>query len=351
MIVKLHKEFDGFKLNVEFESNSRRIGILGASGSGKSMTLRGISGIEEIDQGYIEVNGRVLADTKKKINLTPQQRKVGYMFQNYALFPTQTVEKNIMAGLSGTKAEKLKRVAEMVEKFSLMGLEKRLPGELSGGQQQRVALARIMAYEPEVILLDEPLSALDSFLKDRLFHELVDMLEEYSGTVIFVSHNRDEIYSFCDELVILANGKVVGYGDKNTIFKEPGNEEAARLIGCKNIVSIEVLGDKNFYVPDWEIEIHTKEIIPNNVTKIGYRAHDFLPVREKEENCLACNMNKVTELPFEWKYFLKSKGKDISWYAAKDEKGYIEKHGVPPYLKIQPDKIMYLKSNEKISIL
>ena len=351
MIVKLHKEFDGFKLNVEFESNSRRIGILGASGSGKSMTLRGISGIEEITQGYIEVNGRVLADTNKKINLTPQKRKVGYMFQNYALFPTQTVEKNIMAGLSGTKEEKLKRVAEMIAKFSLTGLEKRLPKELSGGQQQRVALARIMAYEPEVILLDEPLSALDSFLKDRLFHELVDMLEEYSGTVIFVSHNRDEIYSFCDELVILANGKVAGYGDKNTIFKEPDNEEVAQLIGCKNIVPIEVLEDKKFRIPDWDIEVHTKEIIPDNVTKIGYRAHDFLPAWEKEENCLACNINKITELPFEWKYFLKSKGADISWYVAKGEEGCIEKDGVPPYLRIQTDKIMYLKSNEKISIL
>ena len=350
MLVQLHKEFEDFKLNVEFASNSRRIGILGASGCGKSMTLRGISGIEEIARGYIEVNGQVLLDTKNRVNLTPQQRKVGYMFQNYALFPTQTVEKNIMAGLRGTKEEKKQRVAEMIEKFNLTGYEKRLPRELSGGQQQRVALARIMAYEPEVIMLDEPLSALDSFLKDRLFHELVDMLEEYPGTVIFVSHNRDEIYSFCDELVIIDHGKVVCHGDRDTIFKNPGNEVAARLIGCKNIVPIEVFDERRFYIPDWDMEVHTNEPIPEEVTQIGYRAHDFVPVwGDREENCLLCNVKKVTKLPFEWKFFLKSKSEDISWYVARD-KGRLEEHEVPPYLKIEPDKVMYLKNNENISI-
>ena len=167
LILDFEKKLEDFHLHVHYEGQASRIGILGASGCGKSMTLRSIAGIETPDRGLISLSGRDLFDSEKKINLRPQQRRVGYLFQNYALFPTMTVEQNIMAGVRGSKEERQKRAQEMVHAFQLEGLEKRRPAELSGGQQQRVALARIMAYHPEALLLDEPFSAMDYFLKEK----------------------------------------------------------------------------------------------------------------------------------------------------------------------------------------
>lgn len=147
---EIHKSLGRFRLNLSFESSSRRIGILGASGCGKSMTLKCIAGIERPDRGYIAVNGTCLYDSANRIFLKPQARRVGYLFQNYALFPTMTVEQNIAAGLKGKKSQIHQKTAQMIRRFRLQGLEKQVPAQLSGGQQQRVALARIMAYEPEV---------------------------------------------------------------------------------------------------------------------------------------------------------------------------------------------------------
>ena len=149
-----------------------------------------------------------------------------------------TVFKNIESGLKGSKIEKRKRVQEMIDKFKLSGLENRLPSELSGGQQQRVALARIMAYRPDAILLDEPFSALDVFLKDQLQLELIEMLKSYQGTVIMVSHSRDEVYRFNEELLIVDNGMAVVYGETKELFANPRYKEAAKLTGCKNFSDI-----------------------------------------------------------------------------------------------------------------
>ena len=184
--VLIKKDLGAFKLNIAFQSDSRRIGILGASGCGKSLTLKSIAGIERPDEGRIVVNGKTLFDSSERMNLKPQLRKVGYLFQNYALFPTMTVEQNIAAGLTGKRGEIMQRVRGIVEQFHLNGLEKRLPGELSGGQQQRVALARMLICEPEVILLDEPFSALDVYLRDQMQRNLMEMLETYLGIVIFL---------------------------------------------------------------------------------------------------------------------------------------------------------------------
>ena len=182
MEVKIHKKLGEYELDVHWKSTKKRIGILGASGSGKSLTLKSIAGIEHPDQGHIQIGDHVLYDSDSRICLKPQKRNVGYMFQNYALFPTMTVEQNVGAGLAGNKKKKQEQVQKMIRHFRLEGLEKRLPRELSGGQQQRVALARIMAYEPSVILLDEPFSALDVFLKDRLQQEMMELLSDYDGT-------------------------------------------------------------------------------------------------------------------------------------------------------------------------
>ena len=194
---KIKKKFSGFTLDVEFETKEGCMGILGASGCGKSMTLKCIAGIEKPDSGRIVLNGRVLFDSEKKINLPVQKRNVGYLFQNYALFPTMTVEQNLMVVMEGKKEEKRAKIKEQLERFELSGLEKRYPSQLSGGQQQRVALARMLLHQLEKILLDETFNQLDGFLKDTLQLEMLELIEEYQKDVLMVSHSRDEIYRFC----------------------------------------------------------------------------------------------------------------------------------------------------------
>ena len=151
------------------------------------MTLKCIAGIEKPDRGTITLDGRVLFDSEKHINLTPQQRRVGYPFQQYALFPNMTAAQNILCVIrTGSRTEKKETLAALLRTFRLEGLEKKLPAQLSGGQQQRVALARILASEPQAILLDEPFSALDSYLKWEL--ELGDLLGAFDGPILWVSH-------------------------------------------------------------------------------------------------------------------------------------------------------------------
>ena len=153
------------------------------------MTLKCIAGIEKPDRGTITLDGRVLFDSEKHINLTPQQRRVGYPFQQYALFPNMTAAQNILCGIrTGSRTEQKETLAALLRTFRLDGLEKKLPAQLSGGQQQRVALARILASEPQAILLDEPFSALDSYLKWELELELGELLGAFDGPILWVSH-------------------------------------------------------------------------------------------------------------------------------------------------------------------
>ena len=345
--VRIKKKLGNFQLDIDFKTEENRIGILGASGCGKSMTLKCIAGIETPDEGRIIVDGTLLYDSAKKISLKPQKRHIGYLFQNYALFPTMTVEENIAAGLQGRKEEKRRRVVEMMEKFQLLGLGKQLPGELSGGQQQRVALARIMAYEPEVILLDEPFSALDDFLKDRLAQEMLDLLKDYRGTVILVSHSRDEIYRFTRELLTMADGRQISYGDTREIFANPGRKETARLTGCKNITGARRIDHCHLEVPEWGITLRLNENIPEKVAFVGFRAHEFVPVwGEAESNCIPVNIKSSAALPFERKYFLagaEGSEEDICWFLQKDKWPLIDRKGMPDFLMMPEEKILLLE--------
>ena len=361
--VQIQRKLDSFLLDISFQSECRRIGILGASGCGKSMTLKSIAGIETPDQGHIEAEGRTLFDRADRINLKPQKRNVGYLFQNYALFPTMTVEKNIAAGLKGSRQENEVRVREMVKKFQLQGLEKRLPGQLSGGQQQRVALARIMAYEPDVILLDEPFSALDMYLKDRLQQELMDMLADYRGTVIMASHNRDELYRFSEELLIIDQGHIAAAGETKELFRNPVSREAARLTGCKNFSRARRLDAHTVEAEDWGIILHTKGEIPEDVQWLGYRAHDFVPVwGERGENMLRFDLESSALLPFERNYYLRpensagniesgaaadtdhhQEAQNICWFVQREKIEELDAKGFPNYLLFKEDRILFLK--------
>ncbi|MBR2706931.1 MAG: ATP-binding cassette domain-containing protein [Mogibacterium sp.] len=349
----IHRRADDFELDVLIESDADRIGILGESGSGKSMTLRSIAGIEETDYGRIEVNGRVLYDSQTKMNLKPQKRNVGYMFQNYALFPTMSVLRNVMAGLGRPDEEKRAKAMKMLRRFRMEGLENRLPGELSGGQQQRAALARIMVTEPELILLDEPFSALDAYLRDRMQLEMTEMLKDFPGQVLMVSHSRDELYRFSEELFVLQSGKVIRHGTTEDVFRDPGSVEAARLTGCKNFTRAEKTGDRTLRLTDWGLEVRLAKEIPDGIAHAGCRAHSFIPVwGERQDNCIRFVPVRTDELPFEMNYYFRPEHSEsdsvhaddtiISWFVQSEEQKEIEKRGLPDWLRMNEEDILLL---------
>ena len=337
--VNIQKKLNEFDLEVDFELKNKRLGILGPSGCGKSMTLKSIAGIVDPDKGVISLNTgeeTTYFDSNNKINLKPQDRNVGYLFQNYALFPNMTVEENVACGLS--KDDDKKIVSDMIKRFHLGGLEKRYPRQLSGGQQQRVALARIMAYGPDVILLDEPFSAMDTFLKEQLRIELVNSLEDFDGFSIMVTHNRDEAFQFCDELIVLDKGKIIAKGDTYEIFENPRKVEVARLTGCKNISKIEIIDDYHLKSLDWGVTFEVSEKISNNITHIGIRAHVFTSAEKNDINIIDTKNSTLLEMPFEWEITLAN---GLWWKY--DKQIYEHEFEVPDYIKVDPIDIMLLE--------
>ena len=336
--VNIQKELKEFDLDVDFELKKGCLGILGPSGCGKSMTLKSIAGIVTPDKGVVSLTTdeeTVYFDSNKKINLKPQKRNVGYLFQNYALFPNMTVEENIAIGVS--KGDE-RTVSEMIKRFHLEGLEKRYPRQLSGGQQQRVALARILAYGPDVILLDEPFSAMDTFLKEQLRIELVNSLKDFDGFSVLVTHNRDEAFQFCDELIILDKGKIIAKGDTYEIFENPKRVQVARLTGCKNISKIEIVDDYHLKSLDWGVTFEVSERVSSNITHIGIRAHDFIPAERDDVNVLdTANATKL-EMPFEWEITLAN---GLWWKYDKQIRDH--EFEIPEYLKVDPKNIILLE--------
>ena len=238
--VWIEKKLGAFQLNVSFETGGETLGILGASGCGKSVTLQCIAGTMRPDRGRIVLNGRVLFDSERRVNLPPQKRNVGYLFQQYALFPNMTVSQNICAGVrSGTRAEKRAALDAALHRFRLEDAAKQYPETLSGGQQQRTALARILVGKPELLLLDEPFSALDSYLKGTLAWELSEALDAYRGDILFVSHDRDEVQRFCRNVAVLDAGRSEPVVPVESLLLGPRTVAAARLAGFYNLLDAE----------------------------------------------------------------------------------------------------------------
>jgi molybdate transport system ATP-binding protein len=290
-----------FTLETEFETGDRGcLGILGASGCGKSMTLKCIAGIETPDEGFISISGRTLFDSAKNINLKPQVRRVGYLFQNYALFPRMTALENIIAGLRGreTGAEKARKAAGWIRRFGLEGLEDRYPAMLSGGQQQRTALARMLIGEPEAILLDEPFSALDTSLREQMQIQTLELLENRSD-VILVTHSRDEVFKLCGELLIMDRGRALKKGKTRELFRDPGLAAAARLTGCKNISPVKRIGEREIFALHWGLALKTAGPVGEHITHVGIRAHDFVPAGDETYNRIPMAVSRRTEEPFE----------------------------------------------------
>lgn len=350
LIVRIEKKLKNFTLQVNFETKDSCLGILGSSGCGKSMTLKCIAGIVTPDQGYIELNGKVLFDSEHRINLTPQQRNVGYLFQNYALFPNMTVCDNIGIGMKAPKKEKKELIAKLLEDFKLKGLEDQYPSKLSGGQQQRVALARMLACKPDVLLFDEPFSAMDSYLKEDLQIQLKTLLDEYHGASIMVTHSRDEVYRFCNDVIILDYGISLEAGETKKIFASPRTVQTARLTGCKNISRAVRLSDNQVQASDWNCMFTVNAPVPESITHIGIRAHDFKACFEPKGmiNLVPCQIDKIVEAPFEWNVLLKLEDKPVDtptiwWKISKNQLGSSFHERNLAYVMVAPEDILLLE--------
>lgn len=341
--VDVQKQLKNFSLDMAFSMEQGCLGILGSSGCGKSMTLKAIAGITAPDSGRISTEQTVFYDSRERINLAPQKRKVGYLFQNYALFPNMTVEENIAAGIQGDRARKKEMIRRYIRQFHLEGLETSYPGKLSGGQQQRTALARILASKPDILLLDEPFSAMDSYLKEELQMELKEQIETFEGCTILVSHDRDEIYRLCSHAMILDKGKNLICDETKELFRNPRKKLAARLSGCKNISPAVVVGDHQVYAKDWKVVLTVSGNIPEKFAYIGIRAHDFVPVSPEDEtavNRIWIETGEEVSSPFERTlifYNRENPGKGM--WMKQDRKC----RQIPEMVQVSPEHILLLE--------
>ncbi|MHC6204772.1 sulfate/molybdate ABC transporter ATP-binding protein [Breznakiellaceae bacterium SP9] len=340
-----------FTLEVQFASTGgegKCLGILGVSGSGKSMTLKCIAGIETPDEGHIEVNGTVLFDSSKRINLKPQARKVGYLFQNYALFPRMTILQNITVGLPLPTPVAQTKARALLERFELSGLDDRYPATLSGGQAQRAALARMLIREPDVVLLDEPFSALDTNLRELMQVSFPDFLRSCKD-VIMVTHSRDEVFRLCSETLIMDKGQCLTMDNTKALFANPGLVQAARLTGCKNISPIKIVSRQEIIALDWGLTLKTAVPVRPEIKEVGIRAHDLVAMTTAQAafNLVKLSVLTVSEEPFENVVLFRNGAVDplqgaqaqqtIWWKYSK----YMN-IAMPEYLFIPPEKLLLL---------
>lgn len=302
LYVDIRKKLGDFELRASFETNGGVTGILGASGCGKSLTLRCIAGIVRPDEGRIELDGTVFFDSEKKTDLRPQRRQVGLLFQNYALFPDMTVRQNLLTGLKIREKDRERRetlLREALKRFSLEGLEERRPCQLSGGQQQRAALARILLTKPRLLMLDEPFSALDGYLRWNLELELSEVLRECGCGTLFVSHSRDEIYRMCDRVCVMDQGRSGAVIPVKRLFESPVSRAAALLSGCKNYSRAHPAEGNRVRAEDWGLTLVYEGEAPEDFRYIGIRSHYLRLVPSGEargqENLFRCKVERIIE--------------------------------------------------------
>ena len=266
--VNIEKNLGDFHLKVQFETENT-LALLGASGCGKSMTLKCIAGLMTPDKGTIIINNRVLFDSEKKINVKPQDRHVGYMAQSYALFPNMSVLQNITSSIQKQK-DKMDIAHKIMKQMHLEGYDNRKVTELSGGQKQRVALARMLVSSPDIILLDEPLSALDIYLKRELLNTLHQTLQEYNKQVIIVTHDLKEAYKLGNELAIINEGRVERMDSKNKVIQKPEYKQTAILLGYNTFLPYNPIDESTIYLTDMDMELKVN----------SYRDSDLIAIRD-----------------------------------------------------------------------
>jgi molybdate transport system ATP-binding protein len=303
--VEIKKTLLGFNLDVAFAVDSEILGILGPSGSGKTMTLNCIAGLLRPDSGFIQLNDRVLFDTSQKVNLPPRDRNAGLVFQNYALFPHLTASENIAYGIRHhSRSEMNHRVQTLIEKMGLEGLQNRYPQQLSAGQQQRVAVARALAPEPEILLFDEPFSALDSLTKEQLEMQILELRQFYKGHIILVTHDLVEAYRLSSRIAVYEAGKVIQYDRKEKIISSPANQKVARMTKFRNFMDgiITDIKDKNIWVSIPELGIALKvaanghkNLVVNQPIIVGVRSEHIQTVGAPGQNTFQGTLSSSVE--------------------------------------------------------
>ena len=348
IVVDIEKALGDFHLKMAFEAGNETLALLGASGSGKSMTLKCVAGIEKPDRGRIVVDDVVLFDSEKHINLPPQQRHTGLLFQNYALFPNMTVLQNIRAGANREPDRKKREamVAAIMDSFGLTPLAHHLPSQLSGGQQQRTALARILVSNPNILLLDEPFSALDNHLRFRLEQEVRQLIGRFGKTVVLVSHDRDEVFRLSDSIAVVSDGSIDAVGSKSEVFHNPQTRMGAMLTGCKNISAVEILDENHIRATDWGLTLEVPEI-PADTKAVGVRMHDIRPGAGK--NTFRCRVVEEIENPFSYTILLQrvnsTGASPIGWEL---EKAVWNKLRAPEIgVCLPPEALLLLKDERK----
>ena len=277
LVLDIKKAYPDFSLDVRLEAAGERVALLGASGCGKSCTLRCIAGVETPDEGRIAVNGVTFFDSARGINLSPQQRKCALLFQNYQLFPNLSVADNVLAGVEGrlSREGRDELARRYLSIFGMAGYADRYPARLSGGQQQRVALARMLAARPAIYMFDEPFSALDSFLKSALEQNLLDLFSVIDSTVLYVSHDIDEACRLCERICVLHNGRVEEDGTVEQVVQRPQTLAALRLTGCKNTSRARKVGDTLVEALDWGMTFDVGAPVADDVAYLGVRGNYF----------------------------------------------------------------------------
>lgn len=334
--VSIKKSFPAFTLDVDIEAGNETIGWLGESGCGKSLTMRCIAGIETPDEGKIVVNGKTFfereAGKRPTVNLSPQERKTALLFQNYMLFPNLTVAENVAAGIDRKlpKEERNAQVDAELKRFGLDGFGKRYPSQLSGGQQQRVALARMLAAKPDILMLDEPFSALDAHLKGVLEQNLAGPFETFHGTILYVSHDIDEALRFCDRIAVIEKGHVMEVSTGNNLVNNPQSAASIRLSGCKNTTPAHRIDDRRVFLPAWGIEVDTDKPAPENLIYMGVRAF-FLERAEKPgRNTYRVRVVRTSDSRFDRSVLLefldRTSGSDPVVEQTENEMKYLEQH-------------------------
>jgi molybdate transport system permease protein len=308
LIVDIQKQLPGFLLDVAFTTDQAPLGLLGGSGAGKSLILRCIAGLDTPDKGRIVLNGKVLFDSDRGINLPSRDRACGFLFQNYALFPHLTIAENIAFGM--VQARSWREIEQEVEKqlvaVDLPGMGDRYPEELSGGQQQRVALARAKGSQPGIMLLDEPFSALDTYLRDKQEKLLRNNLIHYQGVTLFITHNLEEAYRVCPNLLVVDRGQIIANGTKQDIFERPGNFRTALVTGCKNFSRAVAISNRRVKAIDWNCILEIVEPISESLEYVGIRAHQLaFPETENEPNTFPCWLATISETQHRMTLYIK----------------------------------------------
>ena len=300
--VNIQKQLPEFLLDIAFKINNKQapLGILGASGMGKTTLLRCIAGLDTPDRGIIVLNKKVLFDSAKKINLPPQERKVGLVFQNYALFPHLTAAENVAFGMSRKKSVSVikREVTRQLRQLNLLGRKDCFPYQLSGGEQQRLALARVIASSPNLTLLDEPFSALDTNLKTKLTVLLQKRFSQYSGLSIYVTHNFREAYQLCPQLLLIDYGKAIAFGKRQDLVNKPPNIKTAQIAGYKNFSNAEKKSFKTIKALDWHCNLQVDKPIPKNINYIAIRSHAITLVNNNQGiNTFLASLTQYMEFP------------------------------------------------------